>query len=496
MMRRELSAARPMVPVLCSLLVGLACTGSGGESGRPGDARPGDPGAKGEPGDPQAPSISAVTPNEVFLARTMDVTLSGFGTDWSEDTTVVFDTESAPDEVDIEVLGVRWASPTALVATIRTDADTAVGLRTVSVVQGEQYLVLEGGFNVLGSLEVLGAGSFGGTASRQGSVWQAWVIQRDPSTPFHPRLNKVWIEGGWDIFFPSENGHTLLVALTVDVFATPGPASFFVDSGPPDTPLLSVAPGAVDVQESLPQVVTTSEVALTLATFESKLLAIDLQAGQLANIELSPAANTPPTFLYFAAALPPSGRWKHNLAFKRASEAGLRPVQQIFAPQAGRYFLSITKSGFETAFDLGVSIQKQAAVPTALTLATGTPLTLLRETLFGLDADVFSFEANEGQRIKIDLGAGSADACGPVGAINADAELTDAEGNQVAFGVVTEDNFCPEVRVSAPKTGTYYLRVAPTQKTVFQLFPLQWPCVPLDVTQCLFDYAVTVEVDD
>lgn len=96
---------------LCGLLAAtaLGCAGEPGARGAKGD--PGESGVDGGAGSGATgkPSLSGVAPGSVFLARAVDVTLSGAGTAWTEAVTADFGAK-------ITVKALTVASPTALVA--------------------------------------------------------------------------------------------------------------------------------------------------------------------------------------------------------------------------------------------------------------------------------------------------------------------------------------------------------------------------------------------
>jgi hypothetical protein len=158
---------------LCGVLA-AAALGCAGEPGAPGAK--GDPGHDGvdgaSSGGAAEPSISAVVPASVFLARAVAVTLSGAATAWTAKAKVDF----GPG-ITVEALTV--ASPTALVAKIRIAADAAAGPRDVAVADGEKTLVYKGAFDVEAPLEL---GLDGSPA--QGSIFVVRARGLDFATPF------------------------------------------------------------------------------------------------------------------------------------------------------------------------------------------------------------------------------------------------------------------------------------------------------------------------
>ena len=163
---------------LVASLTACGSSGSQGAQGEPGEA--GAPGAPGEAGAPGAgfdgaipQSISSVTPDRAFLARTMDVTISGYGTNWSSTTKVDF------ADAGIKVNKITVASPTGLVVNITTDKTAKVALHDVKVTDGANVATYKGAFNVTSPLSL----SWQGNLAQGGNVIGT-VKTLDPTTPF------------------------------------------------------------------------------------------------------------------------------------------------------------------------------------------------------------------------------------------------------------------------------------------------------------------------
>lgn len=158
---------------LCGVLAAsaLGCAGEPGAPGAKGD--PGQSGVDGTSGgEAGEPSLSAVVPGSAFLARALDVTLSGANTAWTDKVKVDFGPE-------IEVETVTVASPTALVARVVVAAAAAAGARDIVVTDGEKKLVYKGGFRVEAPLTLTLTG-----APAQGSIFLVHARGLDFQTPF------------------------------------------------------------------------------------------------------------------------------------------------------------------------------------------------------------------------------------------------------------------------------------------------------------------------
>ena len=158
---------------LCGVLA-AAALGCAGEPGAPGAK--GDPGQNGvdgaSGGAAGVPSLSAVVPGSTFLARSLDVTLSGANTAWTDAVKVDFG-----PAIKVETLTV--ASPTALVAHVAVAADAAAGPRDVVVTDGKETLVYKGAFHVETPLKLTLVG-----APAQGSIFTVHARGLDFQTPF------------------------------------------------------------------------------------------------------------------------------------------------------------------------------------------------------------------------------------------------------------------------------------------------------------------------
>ncbi|MBK7859343.1 MAG: hypothetical protein IPJ65_12115 [Archangiaceae bacterium] len=117
----------------------LSCAGAQGPEGPQGP--PGPPGPQGMPGG-NAPSVSAVTPAAVVQGNEYDVTLAGFATLWSDQTTVSF----GPG---ITVTRLKAASPTSLVVHVKVESGATPDTRDVQVTQDAQTLFWRNAFTVL-----------------------------------------------------------------------------------------------------------------------------------------------------------------------------------------------------------------------------------------------------------------------------------------------------------------------------------------------------------
>jgi hypothetical protein len=146
-----------------------ACGGSDGAKGDPGPQGPAGPAGSSAVG---TESVSAVTPARAFLARTVDVEISGFGTNWTSAPTVDFG-------AGITVKNVSVASPTGLVATIEVSKTATLGAHDVTVTANGNTDTFKGAFKVDSPLEA----TLQGTVA-QGSIVVGHLKNLDIATPF------------------------------------------------------------------------------------------------------------------------------------------------------------------------------------------------------------------------------------------------------------------------------------------------------------------------
>lgn len=264
-----------------------ACGGSGsqGPQGEPGEA-----GAQGPQG-PAGPgfdggltsSISAVIPDHVFLARSSEVTISGYATNWSATNKPMVDFGA-----NIKVTNTIVASPTSLVVDITSDSAAATGFRDVKVTDSSGTQTYAKAFNVLVPIAV----TFQGLTA-QGSIVLATIHNLDIANPFdttsstdpntgattYPNLAitlpkgvtnqafETFSAGAFAAGAPSATEIPML--LTIDVNATAGKGDIDVLSGAPaadggvgadsvDFPM----PGGFDLQARMPTALTSGTAAM------------------------------------------------------------------------------------------------------------------------------------------------------------------------------------------------------------------------------------------
>lgn len=474
-----------LTPLVAALLV-AGCTGTTGAPGPNGDAVEGTPGDKGEPGDAAQASISSISPARVFASRTVDLLISGSGTNWSEDAEVLFPANDADDDPAIVVHETRRASPTAIEVVVELTGDVALGARDVMVRDGDLTHRLAGALVVESAIQVLG----GWDATQfQGSTLFSPIRMRDTSTPFNPRSTRSAVGDGSaghvNPFLP----YIADCFLVVDVKATPGRQNLRIESGLDDAMVVTEAPRAVNVKPRLPQDLANVVTTVHADDYVNKLFSFDAKPGQAVLLTIRPQG----LIDFEAFVIPTSGRFDEGV--DHLVHFGFDPdvAGAFYAPTAGTYYLVLRPFGELPDLDIEVHVETQTPVVTPIT----TPDPIFRDAISGSQMEVFTVTALAGQRITAAVGPGMTSGCGPFEGINANVQILDADGIPVATynHTIEPDNFCPNASGVAPADGTYYVRVSPHTRS-FPLFAsgADYPCLPAPHPECMFDYSLTVEV--
>lgn len=287
---------------------------------------------------PESPSVSAVEPARVFLSRTTEVTISGYATHWSDETTVDF----GPG---ITVESLVAASPTALVARIVTTKSTPIGTRDVVVVDGTEKERFADVFAVASPLTV----SFDGTIA-QGALGRVTLRVLDTSTPLD--TTSVTDLGG-DVTFPnialslpagvgnvgiaSVSDFELTFGVSVDVDANPAIGDLDVVSGPAGVTTEFPLPAAFHVvaRTATPLASGVAANGQTTLPYDSALYAFTPPTMAIVDFDVtSPDDALDPA----VALLPSSGRFADLLGFgylQTAVTLGGAPLYAIYWENTG-----------------------------------------------------------------------------------------------------------------------------------------------------------------
>jgi len=321
----------PSLFILAASSIAFAgCSGADGKDGATGAAGPagpagpaGDPGPTGPagatgptgPNGVTDPSISGITPGAAFLDRTVDVTISGFGTNWDSTTTVDFGPKVTVNSVNV-------ASPTALVANITVAPDATLGGRDVTV----------GGLTYAGAFKLQAPVAYDikGTMA-QGSLAIIDARNLDFMTPFDTTFTgdgfftpieytniSISALPGLTAMVDTVEPYKLSMLMFVDVDTTAGSKDLDILSGPAGNQVHFPYPGALNVAARTPTEITSGTAAdgnITEA-FGSELYKFVPAAGDsVVNFEITTtSADADPGIIL----LPASGKFADLITYANA----------------------------------------------------------------------------------------------------------------------------------------------------------------------------------
>ncbi|HEY1693220.1 MAG TPA: hypothetical protein VGG39_13725 [Polyangiaceae bacterium] len=359
-------------------VVGLVACGSGsaGPTGPQGlQGPPGQQGQAGSSGGGGTASISGVEPSVGYLARTIHVTLSGYGTSWTSATTIDFG-------AGITVANVHAASPTALVADVTIDGAATLGPRDVVVTDGATKETYSQSFTIAPPATVQMEGSLA-----QGAVAVANVQLNDITTPFDTTGSTDPLSGqttytnlavtapkGVTAIIETATPFSVQVLFEVDVDAPAAAADFSLVSGPagdasdPTYP----APGALTVAARKATALGTSPASGTIKTAYDSALYTFTPGASLSIVDLlatSSGTAADPGFVL----LPKSGHFADIVGFFDAESGdGTNAATTLLPTSADPYYVIYWDgTGSTGAYTVGATTTAPAATA-ATTAADGS----------------------------------------------------------------------------------------------------------------------------
>jgi hypothetical protein len=287
---------------------------------------------------PQAPSVSSIVPSRVFLARSTQVTLSGYATHWSTATKVDFGPGITVEELVA-------ASPTALVAEVATTRATPLGVRDVIVDDGSSRERYAGAFTVASPV----AATFEGTMA-QGALGRMTLRVLDTSTPLdltsnrdlagditYPNLALTLPSGVGNLGVSDISDFEVTFGLSVDVDAPVASGDVDLLSGPAGATTEFPLPSTVRVtaRTAAPLASGVAATGQTTSAYDSVLYAFTPSAMAILDFSvLSPVLTLDPA----VALLPSSGHFADLLGFGYAqtviAPAGV-PVYAVYWENTG-----------------------------------------------------------------------------------------------------------------------------------------------------------------
>jgi hypothetical protein len=175
--------------------------------------------------------VSAVTPNQAYLGRTVDLTIAGSGTSWSDKTTVAF------SDPQVKVNKVTVASITGLVANVTIGAGAALGADDITVSDGGTTETYKGAFQILEPIKVTTDQM--GNGVPQGGYADIHVDMLDITTPFDASTTTLTVSNqNLAVSAPQVGGdYGLDFLVQADVLEKAGTVDLVVTSNGVDSPL-------------------------------------------------------------------------------------------------------------------------------------------------------------------------------------------------------------------------------------------------------------------
>jgi hypothetical protein len=425
--------------------------GTNGEAGPPGSSQPANP------------SVSGITPPQSFLARTTELTISGYGTSWSSATTVDF------GGTDIAVNKITVASPTALVVSISTSKSAAIGPRDVTVKDGANTETYKGAFQVLSPLVI----TFQGNVAQGGWVY-ANIKELDLSTPLDTTTDAntgafsniaVTAPAGVNYLVTAVGDYTATVEFQIDVDATTGVADLDLVSGPAGatTNIDSPAPKAFNVAAVTPTalVAGTSVSGTTAAAFDTSVYSFTpTSASQtILDFGISTTSSTATPGLYLLT----DTKWA-DFATGAVAQSGGGTFSFVATQTTPLYAITWDQSGATGPFTLAGVVSTPAASTAAATATDGTATTAIPATTFPfvLTGGDLSNNGGGGDWVKVKMPAGKTSLrVQSSGDTQTDAVVAVTTDGSTAAGTTT-DNTETGTIVDATFTGltagsTYYV---------------------------------------
>ena len=395
------------------------------------------------------PSISAVNPAFVAAGTSQTVLLSGFGTDWTDASTVSMG-------AGISVKKVTVASPTSLAVELTVAADAEPGTRDLVVTQGTQQAKHSGAFLVKPLVEATVLGKLG-----RGTLAIVRVVHNDPAFAFDLATSGAVTAiagGGVHAQVVSVSPHQVDVLVLADIGAPRGNRDFELTDRTRQLAektfrfpnLLEVFD--VDATDLLPGMPATGTLGLP---FASKLFKYTPPSTPAVSYVMTITSNAPGSLPRFIT-LPSSGL-AHQLA---------GPYESILVrqdPSDPLYVIAFDlngMSGVDYTLDLKsapVEVEPNDMPEQASSIATpfNTP-TLINGQFSALgDIDYFKvvIGANDvGKKLRVISRAGDAN-CDTI--VDVQNDLGTSQGGPSADNVI----FDQLISAPLPTPGTYFVKV-------------------------------------
>lgn len=337
-----------LIGILAGSLAVSGCKGADGEKGADGSkGADGQTGTKGDKGDPGngTPSVSAILPTLAFQGRTIDVIVSGNGTNWDAKTTVDFGDK-------IKVNEVIAASATALHVNITIDKDAKTDYRDVTVKDAAGTETYKGAFEIQPPLEVVqtvgtsAQGSRFEVLAKNHDLENPFDLTQDPLTGAYTNLN-VDVPKGFTALLVTASDYSVQYRLYSDVMSPTGDVAVGIKSGPSGSETdFTSTPVKIDMRSAKTLMAGVADMEMLKNPLESVLYQYTPSAGVVIDYAVTtPSMSAAPEI----TTLPKSGSWADaSFAFG--------PAGSMISKSTDPFYLLLTDRS------------KAVMVPTSLTI--------------------------------------------------------------------------------------------------------------------------------
>jgi hypothetical protein len=331
-------------------------------------------------------AVAGASPQLAYRGRTLDVVLSGSGTQWDDKTTVTFGD-------GVTVNKVTLASPAALVANITVAPDAMIGPRDITVTRGGDVEPFKMAFQIDSAIDVQVQGT-----TAQGSLVFLTIVNKDLSTLFDdtstggglfssPTFTNIDITAptGMAVNVSNVTPFRVDATLFIDVNATPGKFDLVLKSGPAGgTQQTFQSPGLFDVAARTAAALTgNTSVSIDKPYVSSLYTLTPGGANHLVTIKATPDdKNQSPSIVV----LDNTGSWA-NLVTNGASVSWLasdaKPVYVIVFDGGGEggYNVSVAPTDVALTVQTGEGNDNTNKDPNGATLLMAPPVELKGATL-------------------------------------------------------------------------------------------------------------------
>lgn len=402
---------------------------------------------------PASPSVSGIVPSQVFLARSAQVTISGYATHWTSATKVDFGPGIAVEDLVA-------ASPTALVARVTTTKSTPIGVRDVVVEDGSSRERYAGAFEVVPPVNA----TFQGTMA-QGALARLTLQVLDTSTPLDltavraldgtitfPDLALTLPPGVSSLGVSDAQDFEVTFVISVDVDASASRGDLDLVSGPSDSTTEFPLPSGVRVtaRAAAPLASGVAATGQITSAYDSVLYAFTAPRMAILDFSVTSPPESSPALYPAVALLPSSGHFADLLGFSDQQTAvapGGMPLYAVCWENTGGtgpYSVAVAST------DVGASA---ATTPADETPQGAIAVSSFPFVLTGGDLSKQSFDY-----LKVTLSQAATLRVQTVGDLDTDTRIAAYQSDAITLvGPPIDSGYAADARITLSAAGTYYI---------------------------------------